>query len=199
MVQMKRRMVLTAAAATTAWILTGCGDKRLDDIEGMPLTGTKMGASFELTDPAGNTRTLADFKGKVTLVFFGFTQCPDVCPTALLRAVEAKRLLGADGDRLQVVFITLDPERDTPEVLDAYVTAFDPDFLGLYGSLEQTRKTADEFKVYYAKVPTGSSYTLDHTALSYVYDADGALRLALRHTQSAEAFASDIGKVMALG
>ena len=199
MVHVKRRMVLTALAAATALLATGCGDKRLDDIHGMPLTGTKMGASFELTDPQGNTRTLSDFKGKVTLVFFGFTQCPDVCPTALLRAVEAKRMLGEDGDRLQVVFITLDPERDTPEVLNAYVTAFDPSFLGLYGSLEQTKKTAQDFKVYYAKVPTGSSYTLDHTALSYVYDADGGLRLALRHTQSAEEFASDIGKVMALG
>lgn len=130
------------------------------------------------------------------MMFFGFTQCPDVCPTALVRAATVKQLLGADGDRLQVIFVTVDPERDTPEILKAYTAAFDPSFLGLYGDLKHTEETAKDFKVFYKKVPTGSSYTMDHSALSYVYDPDGKLRLVLRHTQSAEEYAADLRQLL---
>ncbi|VFR41571.1 Cytochrome oxidase biogenesis protein Sco1/SenC/PrrC, putative copper metallochaperone [plant metagenome] len=195
-----RRRLLAAGGLAAALVLAGCGrGDELGSINGIPLTGQKLGETFTLTDTHGQTRTIADFQGKPLLVFFGFTQCPDVCPTALLRAAEVKRMLGEDGERLQVAFITVDPERDTPEVLQAYVTAFDPGFIGLYGTLKQTEQTMRDFKGYYAKVPTGDSYTMDHTALSYVYDAKGQIRLALRHTQSAQEFADDIRKVLALG
>src|SRR5260221_75408 len=151
---------------------------------------------IRLSDPDGNERTLADFRGKAILVFFGFTQCPDVCPTALARAAEVKRLLGPDGERFQTLFVTVDPERDTPEVLKAYTAAFDPSFIGLYGDLERTAQIAKDFKVYYKKMPTGSSYTMDHTSLSYVYDPLGKLRLALRHEQPAQDYADDIRKLL---
>lgn len=195
-----RRRLLAGGVAATALTLLGCEAKpKLEDLNGLDLSDADFGKDFQLMDADGKKRTLADFKGSVLLVFFGFTQCPDVCPTALFRATEVKELLGEDSKRVQVAFITVDPERDTPEVLKAYVSAFDPDFVGLYGSMEETQQTARDFKVYYAKVPTGSSYTMDHTALTYVYDAKGQLRLALRHTQTAEEYASDIRQVLALG
>ncbi|KAI5932394.1 Protein SCO2 [Manis javanica] len=132
--------------------------------KGVDLTGATYATDIRLPDPDGNERTLADFRGKAILVFFGFTQCPDVCPTALARAAEVKRLLGPDGERFQTLFVTVDPERDTPEVLKAYTAAFDPSFIGLYGDLERTAQIAKDFKVYYKKMPTGSSYTMDHIA-----------------------------------
>ncbi|MGO4775567.1 SCO family protein, partial [Lysobacter sp. 2RAB21] len=141
-------------------------------------------------------RTLADFRGKIVLLFFGFTLCPDVCPTALTRAVQIRKLLGRDGERLQVVFITLDPDRDTPKVLQAYTQAFDPSFLGLTADAQTIDATAKAFRVVYAKVPTGSTYTIDHSALSYVYDAEGALRMALRHEQSAADCVHDIRQIL---
>jgi protein SCO1/2 len=169
----------------------GCsGDK--PSFHGIDLTGADWGRAFTLQDSEGRTRTLADFRGKHVLVFFGFTQCPDVCPTALARAVEMKRRLGADAERVQVIFISVDPERDTPELLRSYTKAFDPTFLGLRGDEAATRRTAAEFKVFYEKVATGSSYTVNHTALTYVFDAQGRLRLGLRHTQSADEYAADL-------
>lgn len=141
-------------------------------------------------------RTLADFKGQAVMVFFGFTQCPVVCPTALARATEIRSLLGADGPRLQVVFVTIDPERDAPPVLKAYTQAFDPSFLGLYGDVQHTAEVAKEFKVYYQKVPTGASYTMDHSAFSYVFDPLGKVRVVLRHEQSAQDCADDIRQVL---
>ena len=160
--------------------------------KGIDLTGAAYGKDFRLTDPDGKERTLADFRGKVVLLFFGFTQCPDVCPTALTRAAMVKKLLGPLGERFQVIFVTIDPERDTAPVMRAYTAAFDPSFLGLYGSAERTRALADDFKVYYKKVPTGGSYTMDHSTLSYAFDTAGKLRLALRHDQSAEDHALDL-------
>ncbi|MYN14419.1 redoxin domain-containing protein [Pusillimonas sp. TS35] len=195
-----RRAVLLAATSLATLLLAGCsGEKKLDNVSGMDLYGSGIGTGFALQGADGRQYSLPDFKGKVLLVFFGFTQCPDICPTALYRASEVKRELGADGNRLQVAFISVDPERDTPEILRAYTEAFDPSFLGLYGTPEQIAATAADFKAYYRKVPTGSSYTMDHTALSYVFDADGKLRLALGHNQPIEEFVSDIRKVMALG
>jgi len=192
--------MLAGGLGLAALALTGCDSKpSLGEVYGLDLSQADFARDFALHDTQGNLRTLADFRGQVLLVFFGFTQCPDICPTALFRAAQVKAALGADADRLAVVFITVDPERDTPNILDAYVHAFDPQFTGLLGDAEQTRKTAQEFKVYYAKVPTGSSYTIDHTALSYVFDAKGKLRLALRHTQTAQEVAHDIRRVLTLG
>jgi len=182
--------------ALSILMLSGCERTRTVTYKGVDLTGATYATDIRLSDPDGNERTLADFRGKAILVFFGFTQCPDVCPTALARAAEVKRLLGPDGERFQTLFVTVDPERDTPEVLKAYTAAFDPSFIGLYGDLERTAQIAKDFKVYYKKMPTGSSYTMDHTSLSYVYDPLGKLRLALRHEQPAQDYADDIRKLL---
>lgn len=190
------RRTLLAATALGAMALAACERKTRMTYHGIDLTGATYAMDLRLTDPDSKERTLADFRGKAVLVFFGFTQCPDVCPTALVRAAEVKRLLGVDGERFQVLFITVDPERDTPEVLKAYTAAFDPSFIGLYGDLGRTAQTAKDFKVYYKKVPTGASYTMDHTSLSYVYDPQGKLRLALRHEQTAQDYADDIRKLL---
>jgi len=200
----QRRATLQWTASLTALLLLAGCQPQQDSSPALPLrfhsmdiTGLMPDAShFSLTDHEGKERSLADFKGHAVLIFFGFTQCPDVCPMALARASEIKQLLGEAGQRLQVLFVTLDPERDTPEILKAYTTTFDPAFIGLYGDIKRTQETARNFKVYFKKVPTGSSYTLDHTALSYVYDPSGVLRLALRHNQSAAECAEDIRQLL---
>jgi protein SCO1/2 len=184
----RRRRCLLAAFAL---VLGGCGPAH-ESLRGTDLTGAAWGRDFSLQDPEGRTRTLGEFRGRAVMLFFGFTQCPDVCPTALARAAEVKRLLGAEGARLQVVFVTVDPERDTADLLRAYTQAFDPAFLGLRGDAAATRRTADEFKVFFEKVATGSSYTVNHTALTYAFDPAGRLRVAHGHTQSAADMASDI-------
>lgn len=193
------RSLLVFAVAALALLLAGC--HRAEDaaprFRGLDLTGAPYGRDFHLTDSEGRARSLADYKGKAVLMYFGFTQCPDVCPTALIRAAEVKKLLGADGEKLQVIFITIDPERDTPPVMKAYTAAFDPSFVGLYGDAKRTRETADEFKAYYKAVPTGGSYTMDHSALSYAFDPQGRLRLALRHEQTADDYAHDLRQLLA--
>ncbi|BDR10928.1 SCO family protein [Comamonas thiooxydans] len=196
MSQKIRRRILLVVAALGAIALAACERKSSAAYHGIDLTGATYATDFRLTDPDGKERTLAGFRGKAILIFFGFTQCPDVCPTALARAAEVKRLLGPDGERFQTLFVTVDPERDTPEVLKAYTAAFDPSFIGLYGDLERTAQIAKDFKVYYKKVPTGASYTMDHTSLSYVYDPQGKLRLALRHEQPAQDYADDIRRLL---
>ncbi|MEI2432182.1 SCO family protein [Lysobacter yananisis] len=191
-----RRRLLAAAGA--AALLSACGEQepklRLHGIDLSQRPG--FGGDFRLSDPDGRERTLSDFYGRAVLLFFGFTLCPDVCPTALTRAAQIRKLLGADGQRLQVLFVTLDPERDTPQVLRAYTQAFDPSFIGLSGSEQRIAETAKAFRVVYAKVPTGSTYTIDHSALSYVYDARGRLRMALRHEQSAAECVDDIRQIL---
>ncbi len=146
------------------------------------ITGADYGKDFTLTDHTGKTRSLSDFRGKVVVVFFGYTHCPDVCPTTLADLKVAKEQLGKDGARMQVLFVTVDPERDTRELLAAYVPAFDPSFLGLYGDGAATVRIAKEFKVFYQKAPgrTPDNYTVDHTAGSYVFDPQGRLRLFVR-------------------
>jgi protein SCO1/2 len=167
--------------------------------KGVDITGAEYGRQLSLTDQDGKPRSLADFKGKVTVVFFGYTQCPDVCPTTMAELAQVKKALGADGERLQGVFVTVDPERDTQQLLKAYVASFDPSFVALRGSLEQTQAAAKEFKVFYTKVPgkTEGSYTMDHTAGSYVFDAQGHLRLFVRYGSSTEALASDLKALLA--
>lgn len=146
------------------------------------ITGADYGKELTLTDHTGKTRTLADFRGKVVVVFFGYTHCPDVCPTTLAELKVAREQLGDDGKRVQVLFVTLDPERDTRDLLANYVPAFDPSFLGLYGDAAATARVAKEFKVFYQKVPGSApgSYTVDHSSGSYVFDPQGRLRLLVR-------------------
>jgi protein SCO1/2 len=163
---------------------------------GIDLTGASFGRDFRLADPQGRERSLADFRGRVVLLFFGYTQCPDVCPTALLRARAVRERLGPLGDRLQVVFVTVDPERDTAELMAAYTGAFGEGVVGLRGDAEATAAAAREFKVIYAKVPSGSTYTVDHTALSYLFDPQGRLRVALGHGLAVEDFEHDIRQLI---
>jgi protein SCO1/2 len=162
----------------------------------LDLSGADWGRGFRLLDAEGHTVQLADFEGRCVMLFFGFTQCPDVCPTALARAADVMQQLGPQASRLQVIFITVDPERDTPAVLRAYPRAFHPSFIGLHADLATTEATAKAFKVFYRKVPTGSSYTMDHTATSYVFDPAGRLRLAVRHEQDAASVAADLTRLL---
>jgi protein SCO1 len=186
----RRRLVFASAGGLPAAL--GLPVFARDSFQSLDLTGADFGRDFRLSDPDGRVRSLADFRGKVVLLFFGFTQCPDVCPTTLARAAKVKQLLGAQVDKLQVIFVTLDPERDSPVVLRAYTQAFHPTFLGLRGDVQVTAQAAQEFKIFFAKVPTGSSYSMDHTAISYAFDPRGKLRLAIRHAQSAESVAADV-------
>ncbi|WP_426344379.1 SCO family protein [Pseudoduganella sp. R-32] len=162
--------------------LAACGEKQLK-FENTDLTGLDYGKGFSLNDHTGKPVTLDSYKGKVVVLFFGFTHCPDVCPTTMAEMSAVMKELGPDADKVQVLFATLDPERDTKELLSQYVPGFDSRFVGLYGTPEQVAATAREFKVFYQKVPgkTPDSYTIDHTAGSYVFDKSGKLRLFLRH------------------
>ena len=174
------------------------------DNKGMPLpktvfantdiTGLDYGKDFSLTDHTGKPRTIADFRGKLVFVFFGYTHCPDICPTTLSDMAGIMKSLGSDADKLQVLFITLDPERDTPEVMAGYVPAFHPGFLGLYGDRLATEKVARDFKIFQQRVPgpDGKSYTIDHTAASYVFDTQGRLRLFVRHGQGGAPLLNDL-------
>ncbi|WP_415756316.1 SCO family protein [Pseudomonas sp. LT1P18] len=196
-VLLTRRKVIAGIGLLGMGILTGCDSRgELSYKYGKDLSNQILGRTFKLKDTDGDVRMLSSYRGMMPMVFFGFTQCPAICPTALARAVKIKKLMGKDGDRLQVIFITLDPERDTPAVLDAYVKTFDPSFVALYGTLEETAATAKEFGVFYEKVPSGSTYTLSHTATSYVYDSRGTLRLGLSHSLSAQECAEDLLTVM---
>lgn len=175
-------------------ILSACSDNK-PQFAAIDVTGADYAKDFQLTDHNGQPRSLQDFRGKVVVMFFGYTQCPDVCPTSMTELVEVKKLLGADGDKLQGLFVSVDPERDTPALLKAYMANFDPTFLALYaGSPEKLAALAKDYKVYYKKVEgkTPTSYTMDHSAGSYIYDTAGRLRLYTRYGSGAPAMASDI-------
>jgi protein SCO1 len=180
-------------ALATLFIISGCSEPK-PQFKSVDITGADYAQNFSLPDQFGKTRTVADFKGKVVVVFFGFAQCPDVCPTSMAELAEAKKLLGKEGDKLQGIFITVDPERDTQQVLKAYMENFDPSFLALRGSLEQTALTAKHFRIYYQKVEgkTPGSYTLDHSAGNYIIDSQGRIRLFTRYGSGAAALAEDI-------
>jgi protein SCO1/2 len=196
-VLLRRREVIVGAGLLGLGLLIGNNARGEQTYKyGKDLSDQILGRTFKLKDTDGNVKTLSSYRGTMPMVFFGFTQCPAICPTALARAVKIRKLLGKDGDRIQVIFITLDPERDTPQVLDAYVKTFDPSFVALHGTLEETAATAKEFGVFYEKVPSGSTYTLSHTTLSYVYDSGGTLRLGLSHSLSAQECAEDLLTVM---
>ena len=194
-----RRHVLAGLGVLSLGLLSGCDmGSGLSYKYAKDLSNEILGRKFKLRDVDGNEVMLGSFRGLMPMIFFGFTQCPAVCPTALARAAQAKKLMGPDGDRLQVVFITLDPERDKPAMLDAYVKAFDPTFIALSGTLEETAATAKEFKVFYEKIPTGDSYTISHTGTSFVFDSRGVLRMGLSPSLSAKQCTEDLLTVMSV-
>ena len=200
-----RLALILGACLISAAVLSGC-DKlgiampsNTTAFKGVDITGAKY--SYALPDQDGKTRTPEDFKGKVVAVFFGYTQCPDVCPTALAELAQVKKALGKDGDRLQAVFITVDPERDTPALLKSYVGNFDPGFVALRGTMDQTKAAAKDFKVFFAKSPgkTPDAYTVDHTAGTYLFDTKGQVRLFERYGSGLEPLTADVKALLAAG
>lgn len=185
-----RRYLLSALAVLA---LAACSPDK-PKFNAIDITGADYAKGFTLTDHNGQSRSLSDFKGKVVVLFFGYTQCPDVCPTSMVELAEVKRLLGADGDKLQGVFVTVDPARDTAELLKAYMANFDPTFVAFIPTPEQLAVVAKDYKIYYKKVDgkTPTSYTMDHSAGSYVYDTQGNLRLYSRYGVGAQVLAQDI-------
>ena len=171
----------TCSLALGGLLVLGAGCDSGPKFKSTDITGADYGKVLELTDHHGKPRRLEDFRGKVVVVFFGFTHCPDFCPTTLAELSQAIKTLGPDAKRVQVLFVSVDPERDTQDALAKYVPAFDPSFLGLYGDMEATRRVAKEFKIFFEKRKTGDSYQVDHSAQSYVIDAQGRLRLFVRH------------------
>lgn len=198
---MNRRYLVSLVLCSA--LLAACSDKPADatatGFSGIDITGADYATGFSLTDHNGQARTLADFKGKVVVIFFGYTQCPDVCPTSMSEMAQAKLLLGADGDKLQGLFVSVDPERDTPTVMKEYMASFDPTFLALYAQADKLPEVAKSFRIYYKKVDgkTPTSYTMDHSAGSYVYDTQGRLRLYHRYGSGAPALAGDLKKLLA--
>jgi protein SCO1/2 len=192
------KIVFAALMAGLVFSLAGCGEQgekpvfKLTDV-----TGASFGKTLELSDHNGQRRTLADFKGKVVAVFFGFTHCPDVCPTTLVEMANVMKELGGDSGRLQVLFVSVDPERDTAEVLKRYVPAFHPSFLGLTGNADEIARAAKEFKIYYQKqkLPSGG-YTMDHSAGTYILDDEGRLRLFAQYGAGAPTLLHDIRQLL---
>ena len=190
----RRRELLALALASI--VAAGC-DKLLPGpatpFNGVDITGSDLGPDFRLTDHNGTPRSLADFRGKVVALFFGYTHCPDVCPTTLSDMAKALQALGPDASRVQVLFVTVDPKRDTPELLRSYVPAFNPSFLGLYGDAAAMAKVTKDFKIYAAERPgkTPESYTVDHSAQTLVFDGKGRLRLMLAYGTPGDKIASD--------
>lgn len=199
---MKRRLALLLCASTA--LLAACDQSAsltAGTFKGVDITGAEYARRLNLPDAEGKLRSLEEFKGKVVVVFFGYTQCPDVCPTTLTELATVKKQLGADGQRVQGIFVSVDPDRDTPEVLKAYMASFDAGFIALHGTAEQTKEVAKEFKVFYAKVPgtTESTYTVDHTAGSYLFDPSGRVRVFTRYGSGAEALLQDLKALLAQG
>jgi protein SCO1/2 len=188
---LRRTALLTLAAPL---LLSACARDGKPEFKAVDITGADYAKDFPLPDTDGRMRSVKDFQGKAVVVFFGYTQCPDVCPTTMSEIAEAKKLLGADGQRVEGVFITIDPERDQPQMLKAYVANFGPDMIALRGSLQQTQDVAKDFKVFYRKAPgsTPENYSMEHSAASYVYDPSGKLRLYVRYGGGAQALADDL-------
>ena len=188
-----KRLAILGLFAAAMGLMSACSDKK-PGFAAIDVTGADYARDFSLTDHNGQTRTIRDFSGKVVVLFFGYTQCPDVCPTSMAELAEIKKLLGKDGDRLQGLFISVDPQRDTPEVLKAYMTNFDPSFLALYATPDKLMALAKDYKVYFKKVDgqTPTSYTMDHSAGSYVYDTQGKLRLYTRYGTGVTPLLADI-------
>jgi protein SCO1/2 len=195
--KLNRRVLVGAGASWAALMAAGCSDQPA--FHGIDITGADYAQDFDLVDHNGQRRTLADFKGQVVVVFFGFTQCPDVCPTSMAEMAHARALLGQNDHLLQGLFVSVDPERDTPEIMREYMASFDDSFLALYTDLDKLPELAKSFKVYYKKVdgPTPTSYSMDHSAGSYVFDTQGRIRLYHRYNSGAEGLASDLKRLLA--
>ncbi|MDM0069788.1 SCO family protein [Variovorax sp. J31P207] len=191
--QALRTLAWVGVAAAAGVQLAGCTEAK-PSFNAVDITGADYARDFSLTDADGKVRTLADFKGKAVVLFFGYAQCPDVCPTTMSEMAQVKQQLGADGDKLQVVFVTVDPARDTPEVMKAYMGAFDPSFVALIPTPDQLAAVAKDFKVYFKKVDgkTPTSYSMDHSAASFVYDPQGRLRLYARYGAGVAPMVSDL-------
>ena len=199
----RRSLLLSAAAALAASPFLVACDKASQpgvpklSFNAVDITGAEYARQLSLKDVDGRQRSLAEFKGKVLFVFFGFTQCPDVCPTTMAELAEVRRRLGPDGDRVQGIFISIDPARDTPQVLKGYLQAMDPSFVGLTGSTEQIEAAAREFKVFFQKVPTSEgNYTMDHTAGAYVFDPEGHVRLFVRYGMGVDKVTADLRQLL---
>ena len=190
-----RRLAINSALASATFVLlgtAGCSEPK-PAFKSVDITGADYAKELNLSDQNGQVRQLKDFSGKLTVVFFGYTQCPDVCPTTLQELAEVKRLLGPNGNKLQAVFVTVDPERDTTELLKAYVENFDASFVALRPTPEQLPVIAKEFKIYFKRVEgkTSTSYTMDHSAGSYTFDTQGRVRLFSRYGMGAQELAED--------
>ncbi|HOZ63750.1 MAG TPA: SCO family protein [Burkholderiaceae bacterium] len=194
----KRNAIRFVAACTmvagASVLFTACSEQSKPVFAAVDITGADYAKDFSLTDHNGQPRSLKDFKGKVVVMFFGYTQCPDVCPTTMAEVAEVRKQLGKDGEKIQALFVTVDPERDTPEVLKGYMANFDPTFVALYTTPDKLKATAKDFKVYYKKVDgkTPTSYTMDHSAGSFIYDTKGALRLYTRYGTGVQPLIADI-------
>ncbi|WP_394789204.1 SCO family protein [Rhodoferax sp.] len=188
-----KKIAACAVSISASGLFVACSEAP-PKFTAVDVTGADYAKDFQLNDHNGKSRSMKDFAGKLVVIFFGYTQCPDVCPTSMAELAEVKKTLGADGDKLQGLFITVDPQRDTPEILKAYMANFDPSFLALIPTPEQLVGLAKDFKVYYKKVDgsTPTSYTMDHSAGSYVYDTQGRLRLYARYGSGAPALAADL-------
>lgn len=194
---MKKLSAAACLSLATLLGIAGCDpSKPTFSSSSKDITGATYGHDFRVTDQDGKAEALSDFRGKVVMLVFGYTQCPDVCPTVLARAAEVRQKLGPDASRLQVIFLTVDPERDSPSRLKSYVSSFDSSFVAISTSLLQTRQVADEFHVEYRKVAAGESYTVDHTARAYLFDPGGHLRLTVRYDFSPNQVVSDIRKLL---
>ena len=198
---MRPATILSAFAFAVAWLALASCAPHGPQFQSSDVTGSSFGRDFALHDPDGKERTLADFRGKAVVVFFGYTQCPDVCPTTLAALAEAMKQLGPEADRVQVLFITVDPDRDTSDLLSKYVPAFDWRFLGLRGNADETARTAKEFKILYQKQPGASpgSYTMDHSAGTFIFDPQGKLRLYVGVAQGPDVFAHDLRELLKTG
>jgi len=193
--------VKTAALVLLVFFLPACSNTSTPKFLSTDITGANFGGDFKLPDQWGNVRTLADFKGKVVVLFFGYTNCPDACPTTMANIAAAMRKLGADAERVQVLFVSVDPERDTPEVLKQYVSGFDPAFLGLSGDVETTKKIASDFKAFYQTKAAAEAghHDVDHSTGTYIYDTKGHLRLYVTNENGADVFAHDIAELLKVG
>ena len=185
-----RSWSITICSLLAGLLAAGC--EQGPQFKSTDITGVDYGSALELTDHTGRVRRLEDFRGKAVVLFFGFTHCPDVCPTTLGEAANALKTLGPDAERVQVLFVTVDPERDTQEALARYVTAFDPRFLGLRGDAAAIQRVAKEFKIYYEKRKAGDSYSVDHSSQTYVLDPKGRLRLFVRHDRISSDLPDDL-------
>ncbi|MEX8496018.1 SCO family protein [Sphaerotilus sp.] len=194
-----RRLALLASTLAVLGVLGGCEKTPPPSFKSLDITGAEYARQLALTDANGQPFLLSSLKGKVAVVFFGYTQCPDVCPTTLTNLAETQRLLGPEGDKLVGVFVTVDPKRDTATLLKSYVGAFNPNWVALRGTPDEVTAAAKEFKVFYREVPgrTETSYTVDHTAASFVFDPQGKVRLYVRHATPPADLAADIKVLLA--